>query len=247
MRKTKLPLLEIKISGPGVKPGRIALGVLFKICNEAQQAVNRQAQAIESKLTGKPLTEAATRECRLELIGLRKGSTILRFSPASKNGSLLPKTELLGAEAVREVARTLRAVSRRQGKWVPPDPRVLDALEDLGSIFEEGVDKLEWIAPASARRKRTTAKFVPAYLPKIKQRKQESLQFEDLPPQTPDHPAQVARVDIISEGFFAPRTIEQLIAEQHVHPTPNISTLSGAIPDEDLDQFVAEIYRDRKG
>jgi hypothetical protein len=246
MRKTKPPLLEIKISGPGVKPGCIALGLLYKICHEAQEAVNRQAQAIESKTTGKPITEAAMRECRLELVGLRKGSTILKFSPASKQPSLLPETELLGVEAVSEVATALRAVSQRRGTWKAPDPRVLDALEELGSIFEEGVDRLQWIAPGSARRKRTTAEFVPSYLPKIKRRKQESLQFEVLP-ETTEHAVQVAPMDFISHSFFAPRTIEQLIAEQHVHPIANVSILSGAIPDEDVDQFVAEIYRDRKG
>jgi hypothetical protein len=141
MRKTKPPLLEIKISGPGVKPGRIALGLLYKICHEAQEAVNRQAQAIESKTTGKPITETAIRECRLELVGLRKGSTILEFSPASKQPSLLPDSALLGVEAVSEVATALRAVNQRRGRWKAPDPRVLDALEDLGKIFEEGVDR----------------------------------------------------------------------------------------------------------
>jgi hypothetical protein len=246
MRKTKPPLLEIKISGPGVKPGRIALGLLYKICHEAQEAVNRQAQAIKSKTTGEPITEAAMRECRLELVGLIKGSTILKFSPASKQPSLLPETELLGVEAVSEVATALRAVSQRRGKWKAPDPRVLDALEDLGSIFEEGVDRLQWIAPGSARRKRTTAEFVPSYLPKIRQRKQESLQFEALPEMT-EPAVQLAPMDFISQSFFTPRTIYQLIAAQHVHPIANISILSGAIPDEDLDQFVAEIYQDRKG
>jgi hypothetical protein len=42
-----------------------------------------------------------------------------------------------------------------------------------------------------------------------------------------------------SGDFFAPLTIEQLIAEQHVHPIADISILSGAIPDEDVDEFVA--------
>jgi hypothetical protein len=247
MRKAKPPLLEIKISGPGVKPGCIALKLLYKICNEAQEAVNRQAQAIESKATGKPITEAAIQECTLELVGLRKGSTILEFSPASKQPSLLPDTELLGVEAVSEVATTLRAVSQKRGKWKAPDPRVLDALEDLGSIFDEGVDRLQWIAPGSARRKRTTAEFVKSYLPKIKRRKQESLQFVELLPKMTEHSIQVAPARLVSQSFFALRTIKQLIAEQHVRPIANISILSGAIPDEDVDEFVAEIYRDRKG
>jgi hypothetical protein len=247
MRKIKPPLLKIKIAGPGVKPGCIALGLLYKICNEAQEAVNRQAQAIESKTTGKPITEAALRECGLELVGLRRGSTILEFSPASKRRSLPPETELLGVEAVSEVATTLRAVRQKRSKWKVPDPRVLDALEELGSIFEEGVDKLEWIAPANAGRKRATAEFDPSYLPKIRRRKQESLQFEVAPEATERPEAHIAPVDFINRTFFTPRTIEQLIAEQHVRPIANISALGGAIPDEDLDEFVAEIYRDRQG
>ena len=233
MRKAQPPLLEIKISGPGVKPGCIALGLLYKICHEAQEAVNRQAQAIEAKATGKPITEAAIRECRLALVGLRKGSTVLEFSPATKQRSSLPETELLGVEAVSAVATTLRAVSQKRGKWKAPDPRVLDALEELGSIFEEGVDKLQWIAPANARRKRTTAEFVPSYLPKIRRRKQESLQFEVVP--TAEHPVQITLG--LSRDFFTPRTIKQLIAEQHVHPIADVSALSGAIPDEDVDRI----------
>ncbi len=84
-------------------------------------------------------------------------------------------------------------------------------------------------------------------LPKIKRRKQESLQFEVLPETTEYAAVQVEPpMGFISQGFFTPRTIEQLIAEQHVRPIANISSLSGAIPDEDVDQFVAEIYQDRK-
>src|SRR5258706_55042 len=117
MRKAQPTLLEIRISGPGVKPGCIALGLLYKICHEAQEAVNRQAQALES--------------------------------------------------------------------------------EDL--------------------------------------------------PKTAEYPIQVAPGRLINQSFFTTKTIKQLIAEQHVHPIANISILSGAIPDEDVDEFVAEIYRDRKG
>lgn len=45
---------------------------------------------------------------------------------------------------------------------------------------------------------------------------------------------------------FNSRSIDQLIAEQHIQPIADISVLSGAIPDEDVDEFVADIYRDRK-
>jgi hypothetical protein len=108
------------------------------------------------------------------------------------------------------------------------------------------VDRLEWIAPGSARHKRTTAEFVPAYLPKIKRRKQESLQFDAIP-ETAEHAVHDIPMGCFSHGFLMARTIEQLIADQHVRPIANVSILSGGIPDEDVDLFVAEIYRDRNG
>ena len=48
-----------------------------------------------------------------------------------------------------------------------------------------------------------------------------------------------------SSSFFAAKTIEQLIAEQHVHPIADLSVLAGALPDEDVDVMVAETYWDR--
>ncbi len=45
--------------------------------------------------------------------------------------------------------------------------------------------------------------------------------------------------------FFTPKTIEELAAEQHVEPIADTSILGGAIPDEEVDEFVAEIYRAR--
>ena len=46
-------------------------------------------------------------------------------------------------------------------------------------------------------------------------------------------------------GSKSSKTIEQLIAEQNVEPINDLSDLSGAIPDEDVDEFVADIYRAR--
>jgi hypothetical protein len=47
-------------------------------------------------------------------------------------------------------------------------------------------------------------------------------------------------------SFFATKTIDQLIAEQGVHPAADLTVLCGALPDEDVDEMVAEIYRDRE-
>jgi len=41
------------------------------------------------------------------------------------------------------------------------------------------------------------------------------------------------------------KTIEQLISEQGIHPVADVGVFAGSIPDEDVDEFVADIYRDR--
>jgi hypothetical protein len=48
-----------------------------------------------------------------------------------------------------------------------------------------------------------------------------------------------------ADNFFSAKTIEQLIAEQGVRPIADIGIFAGAIPDEDVDEFVADIYRNR--
>src|SRR6185437_15603989 len=45
--------------------------------------------------------------------------------------------------------------------------------------------------------------------------------------------------------FFASKTIFQLVAEQKTGPV-DFDALAGTIPDADLDEFVADIYRDRQ-
>jgi hypothetical protein len=52
----------------------------------------------------------------------------------------------------------------------------------------------------------------------------------------------------VGEGnFFSAQTIHQLAVAQKVRPITDISILSGGFPkDEDIDDFVEEIYRARK-
>jgi len=72
----------------------------------------------------------------------------------------------------------------------------------------------------------------------------------DLPPREPPdqlierHAKRRQKAD--TKRFFTARTIEQLIAGQGVRPIADISVLAGAIPDDDVDEFVADIYRNRR-
>jgi hypothetical protein len=318
------PLLTISISGPEVRPGRIAVPVLLRICQEAQAAINKQAEANEAKRSDKPGTEIVHRECALELIALKRGSTTLDFARANKQDILFPEMAAISIEAASGVATTLLAANRKRGKWIPPDPGVLDALDELGSIFDAGINKVKWIVPRQNGHKRTAADFVPATLRRVRRHKQEFFPLAEgrlpqfgvpagaetapLPAQPQQEPVQESflegtleaiegkvritpamgapstlsygadkcenvlealhkpvRVTVDSKkhklvdititdttalfntgDFFNSKSIDQLIAEQGIQPIPDISMLSGAIPDEDVDEFVAEIYRDRK-
>ena len=46
--------------------------------------------------------------------------------------------------------------------------------------------------------------------------------------------------------FFDAKTIEQLIAQQGIHPIHDLASLAGALPDEDVDELIADIYRNRE-
>ena len=49
----------------------------------------------------------------------------------------------------------------------------------------------------------------------------------------------------LGASFFEAKTIDQLIAEQGVRPVTDFTAFSGAFPDEDIDDMLADIYADR--
>jgi hypothetical protein len=61
----------------------------------------------------------------------------------------------------------------------------------------------------------------------------------------PEEPATDTRTFWSADNFFTAKTIDQLIAGQGVLPVHDLSVFAGAIPDEDMDEFVADIYRTR--
>jgi hypothetical protein len=110
-------------------------------------------------------------ECTLDLVGLKRGSTTLDFVPASGQQSLLPTS----IEAVSGVGAALKFVARRRGNAPAPDIGVLDSLNNLGEVFDNGVEKLKWIVPARNGSRRIVAEFVPDIRPKIQSHMQKPL------------------------------------------------------------------------
>ena len=76
--------LTLKVEGPQLRPGRIGVRELIVLCQQAQTAIDRQAEALEGRQTlrrGRKLEKVHV-ECTLELASLRAGTTTLGFDLA---------------------------------------------------------------------------------------------------------------------------------------------------------------------
>lgn len=147
-------VLTLKITGPGIRKGRISVPDLIKICQDAQSAVNRQAESLAGRKTlhPGPVAGLIRKECTLELIGIREGSTELDFGLA-KPQMLLPFAEAksFGSEVVHELADTIKSLGNGNKK-TDLDPGVLQSIYGLGGITETGrISTLKWVAPGTTK------------------------------------------------------------------------------------------------
>jgi hypothetical protein len=152
--------LELRIEGPGVHPGTISVPDLVRICQAAQDAVNRQAEAMRGgvSLRPGPKTTEVHDECTLELVGIEKGSTILPFRFA-KPQLALPEATTFGSDVIQSVVATVKRAgsARKQYEF---DPGVLASLKSLGEVLDKGrISKVEWIVPGRPGQKTTKAVF----------------------------------------------------------------------------------------
>ncbi len=160
-RKSKdKPILEIKTAGPGVRPGRIPVPDLIKLCEEVQKAVNRQAEALRGRNTAHPgpIAEELRKDCTLELIRMKRGSTRLQFAPAKSQAHIpFPDQVTFSEEIIGELARTVKDLGNGNKKR-EADPGVLQAIYRLvGVTTQKRVTAIELIAPKAGDRKRIAA------------------------------------------------------------------------------------------
>lgn len=159
-RISEKPVLEVRAKGPGVRRGRIPVPDLIRICEDAQKAVNRQAESMEGRKTlhPGPITDAIRQECTLELIGLKPGSTRLQFGLAKPQVPLFCDQTTLGSDVVGEVALAIKSLGNGKGTAREVDAGVLQALYSLGAVAEsKRITEIEWISPKAGERKRVAA------------------------------------------------------------------------------------------
>ena len=155
IKRTK-PLLKLRIQGPGIRQGAISIPYLIRICQAAQNAVNRQAEAMHGGQSLRPGPKSAVvyQECTLELTGLKKGSTVMPFGLAKPQQSLpIPEMTTFGRDVIWQVATAVKSLgSRRPPKNDYFEPGLLDSLRDMGEVLNKDVTKIEWIVPGNGRR-----------------------------------------------------------------------------------------------
>jgi hypothetical protein len=169
-------VLKLRLRGPRVRPGAIAVPDLIKICQAVQETVNRQAEALRggpSRHPG-PRAQAILDECTLELTGVRKGSTILPFRFAHAQQALCAPGHL-GLEAVRVVAHTISSAPGEEPD-IPEgvDPGVLSSLCDLSQALD-GAEEIDWIVPAVSGQKRLQAVLTREVAARLRARPDKSL------------------------------------------------------------------------
>ena len=157
MAKRTEPLLKLRIEGPGIRSGAISVPDLIRICQAAQDAVNRQAEAMRGGQSLRPGPKSAVvyQECTLELTGIKKGSTVLPFSLAKPQPPLpIPDITTFGRDVVREVATAVKSIAARRPRKGNGhfEPGLLDSLRELGEVLGKDVTKIEWIVPGNGRR-----------------------------------------------------------------------------------------------
>jgi hypothetical protein len=303
------PVLRLKVRGPGIRSGRIAVPDLIKICQDAQSAVTRQAEALEGRKTlhPGPTTELIRHECTLELFAIRKGSTTLEFGLAKAQMPLpFNDVKTFGAEVVEELADTIKSLGNGNKKE-DLDPGVLQSIYELGSIVGAGrISELTWIAPKGGRRQvrglinkkvreraatrlsgptfkvvqidgvldmadfsrrdrkcridpaigaSVTCTFGPDHETAIQALLRQPVRVVGIGKILP-HSDRVESLDIqkieplpslaLGEGnFVMSPTIEQLAVAQGVKPLNDIGKLGGFLADDEVDEFVSEIYGSR--
>lgn len=220
-------LFRLKVTGPGIKGGRVPVPDLVRICSEVQAAVNRQAEALEGKETLRPgpFTARARFECTLELLGIREGSAVLPFGLLKPQMPLdFSRVTTLGAEAVAEVAEAVEALEA--GRTRPIDRGVLDSFQNLGEVFDQKrVSTIQFVVSKRvAKKRRVEATFNATVRKRVLARLK--------------HPTRATRVveGILEMADFKP-------SDHRCRLTPPLGPPVGCTFDEDRENQVQEFLR----
>lgn len=144
MTPKREPALRIRVAGPGVRPGRLALADLMHVGRQLQTAVERIALVLRGGATSlRPGRRPAevVELCRLDLVGFGSGSAILELDLAGPERPF-PAWDL-GETALDCLVRGLQELGESSELPAGWDSGVLVAWRELGSLLDRGVERVE--------------------------------------------------------------------------------------------------------
>lgn len=140
--------------GPAVEGGRLRVDALIEIAHAVQTAVTRLGLGLRGEATVRPgrLPREVADLTRLEVVGLREGSTVLAFALAEHER---PLDELdLGVAALDAFAAGVVAVAAGRTPSDPWDEGVTRALDHLIRVLDKGVDEIVVASVGAPRARR---------------------------------------------------------------------------------------------
>ncbi len=142
--------LEVRLAGPAAEGGRLRVDVLVDISQAVQTAVTRIAYGLRGEATvrrGRTPREVADLT-RLEIVGLREGSTVLAFDLAEHER---PLDELdLGVEALAAFEAGVVLLASGGAPPEPWDEGVVRAVTSLTRALYKGIDEIIIGRPGAA-------------------------------------------------------------------------------------------------
>ncbi|HEY6350456.1 MAG TPA: hypothetical protein VI636_13705 [Candidatus Angelobacter sp.] len=159
-KRNEPPILQLRITGPGVRRGRISVPDLIRLCGEAQNAVNKQAEVLKDRKTihPGPIAQVIKQECTLELVGIKANCTTLQFALSKPQMDFNFPEEVgdFGRQVISEVGTKIRSLGNGNKELI--DPGVLVSIYELGSVVQpKGISKIEWITPKNGHGRKLTA------------------------------------------------------------------------------------------
>ena len=167
------PLLEIRFDGEAVGPGKIPVSHLLRFLANFNKALQRIGRVLhgraESRQRGR-LPRSIEGEMEFDLMSLEEGSpaAVLGFERRQTAPSL-PGLDF-GLEVLDKAVNGLKAVQEDDDKALPTgyDPGVLMAWRDVGKVFGQGIERIEFKLNRGEEVTRTS--FTPTGLMRIRQR-----------------------------------------------------------------------------
>ncbi len=143
-------LLKIRFDGEAVGPGKIPVSHLLRFLSNFNKALQRTGRVLQgdagSLRRGQP-PHSIKAEVELELVSLTRGSATAVLGFQRRQESLSFREMDFGLEILEKAIGGLEAVQRDNANSAFPagyDTGVLMAWRDLGMLFSQGIDKIEF-------------------------------------------------------------------------------------------------------